>query len=143
MIFSRACEYGIRAVLYLAAMPEGRLVQVRDVASKLEIPSPFLSKIVQTLTRRGILHSQKGPGGGICLGKSAETILVVDVVGAIDGMALSETCVLGLPNCSDAAPCPFHDQWDSIRGGIMKMLKDKSVSQLAEEFKQKQFVLNR
>ena len=143
MIFSRACEYGIRAVLYLSSTPEGTPVQVRDVASGLDIPFPFLAKVVQTLTRRGILRSQKGPGGGIRVARSPDTIRVLEIVDAIDGLGFSEVCVLGMPNCSDASPCPFHDEWGRVRAEIMQMLEGKSVSQLVEEFEKKQFVLNR
>ena len=143
MIFSRACEYGIRAVLYLSSTPAGKPVQVRDVASGLDIPSPFLAKVVQTLTKRGILRSQKGPGGGICIAKSPESIRVIDIVEAIDGLGLSEVCVLGMPNCSDEEPCPFHDEWGRVRTEFMKMLEGKSVSKLVKEFDKKKFVLNR
>lgn len=143
MIFSRACEYGIRAALYLSSTPEGQPVQVRDVAKALDIPPAFLSKVVQSLTRRGILQSQKGPGGGISAAKSPREVRVIDIVEAIDGLALTEVCVLGIPNCSDEMPCPFHEEWGKVRNEILSMLEGKSLAELVEELKKKQSVLNR
>ena len=144
MFFSRACEYGIRAMLYLATQPKaGGPVLVRDVAQDLKIPSPFLSKIVQTLAREGLINSQKGPGGGITLARPASEIRLIQVVEAIDDLEFTQACVLGLPDCGDSKPCPVHEQWGKIRERIRKMLESRTIARFAKQLKDQEYVLVR
>ena len=143
MLFSKACEYGIRAMMYMASRGDTEPVLVRVVADAIRIPSPFLSKIVQTLTRHGLMVSQKGPGGGVVLGRPAEAISVIEVVEAIDGLDLTKTCVLGIPRCSDDEPCPMHEQWGAIRREIVEMLSSRSIAEFAAELGDRGHVLTR
>ncbi len=135
MMLSRACEYGIRAIIHLASMPEAGPVLVRQVAEDLAIPASFLAKIVQALAKRGFIRSHKGPGGGIALARPAEEMDLLQVIDAIDGSEFARSCFLGIPNCSDEAPCPLHDQWGAIRQNIVDMLGAKSVAGFAEQLK--------
>ena len=143
MLFSRACEYGIRAILYVATRPDTDPILVRDIARDLQIPSPFLAKIVQTLTRGGVLNSQKGPGGGVNLARSAEEITLLQVVETIDGLNLTQACVMGIPECGDEAPCPLHGHWGDIRDRIVHMLENQSVFQVTDQLKEQGWVLTR
>ena len=127
MLFSRACEYAIRTVLFLAARSDARPMLIRDIAETLEIPPSYLAKIAQGMTRRGLLNSHKGPGGGITLAQSAEEVTLLEVVDAIDGLKFTEVCVLGVPGCPDKGPCPLHGDWGSIRDRIVDMLGKQSV----------------
>ena len=65
VIFSKKCEYGLQAVLYLSTYDKGAVVPADDIAKKLSIPKEFVSKILQSLTERGIVVSKKGKAGGI------------------------------------------------------------------------------
>ena len=143
MLFSRACEYGIRAILYIATRPDKDSILVRDIATDLQIPFPFLAKIVQTLTRGGILNSQKGPGGGVSLARSAEEITLLQVVETIDGLNVTHVCVMGIPECGDDAPCPLHEHWGDIRNRIVHMLENQSVLQVTDQLKEQGRVLAR
>ena len=133
MIFSRACEYGLRTLLFLAGQPNGQPYPVRDIAQTLQVPPPFLAKIVQDLARRGLLNSQKGRGGGICLAKPPETITPLEIVEAIDGPDVRTACLLGLPECGDEAPCPLHQQWATIRAEILDALGNQNLAELSEK----------
>ena len=143
MLFSRACEYGLRAILHLAARPDDRPVLVRQVAEELHISASFLAKIVQTLSRRGSIRSHRGPGGGVALARRAEDITLLQVIEALDGTGFEEACVLGIPGCSDDAPCPLHDRWGSIRDDIVDMLGSRSVAGFAAQLKEHGHVLAR
>ena len=143
MLFSRACEYGIRAVLHLAASNASGPVLVREIAEALRIPSPFLSKVAQLLTRQGLLVSRKGPGGGLSLARSAESITLKQVVEAIDGPDLMNACILGIPECSDDAPCPLHEHWGGIRKGISHMLENQSILDVGKQLREQGWVLTR
>ena len=133
MIFSRGCEHAVRAMLHLASAREQGPVLVRDIARDLDVPFPFLAKIMQQLAKQGLVHSQKGRGGGVQLAKAARDISLLDVVEAIDGLELTRRCLLGLPDCSDDAPCQLHGQWGRIRGEIVTMLEEQTLAGLADQ----------
>ena len=128
MIFSRGCEYAVRAMLHLATTREDGPLLVRDIARDLDVPFPFLAKIVQQLARQGLVNSQKGGGGGGQLARNAGAISLLEVVEAIDGLDLTRRCLLGLPDCSDDAPCHLHGHWASIRAEIVTMLEGQTLA---------------
>ena len=140
MLFSRACEYGIRTMLHLASLDDDNPVLVRDIAEKLDIPFPFLAKVVQTLARRDLISSHKGRGGGIALARPAGDVTLLEVVEAIDGLELTQTCVLGFPECGDATPCPLHCQWGDIRNRIVAMLSEHSLAEFMMAFDERSLV---
>src|SRR5690554_5278043 len=110
-LLSRSCEYGLRASLYLASLNHHRHVFIRQIAEALDISGMFLTKIFQQLTAAGIMESLRGPTGGVTFAKPIDDITLRDLIDAIDGPELFEECVLGLPGCGHAKPCPFHKQW--------------------------------
>jgi len=140
IIFSRQCEYALQAVLYLALYSKNELTSIRELTTKLDIPYHFVAKILQDLTRKGLLISHKGPSGGFSLGKSANEITMLDIVEAIDGTAFMENCVFGFPECDSKKPCSVHNQWNSIRDNIHKMLATKNILEMAEATKKTQYV---
>ena len=131
MLLSRSCEYGIRAVLYLAIQPPGRFVLIREMSDRLGISFHFLAKILQTLVKAKLLNSQKGRGGGFALAKPADQMTLLNVVETIDGPDITTRCMIGLPGCSDDNPCPLHEYWGQIRAEIVQMLKGNSIADLA------------
>ncbi len=133
MLLSRACEYAIQAVLYLAEHHDAPYVPVKEIAEHNAISPHFLGKIVQTLTQKGLLVSYKGPKGGVRLAKAPEDITVLQVVEAIDGLEFFHRCVIGLPKCGDHNACALHHRWGKIRQEIYDMLSEKSIAQLLLE----------
>ncbi|HUI09078.1 MAG TPA: Rrf2 family transcriptional regulator [Bacteroidota bacterium] len=141
LIFSRQCEYALQAVVYLALRGEGERTSIRDLTKKLDIPYHFLAKILQDLSRKGLLSSVKGPGGGFSLGMPARDITLFHVVEAIDGVDLTQKCVMGFAECSGKHPCSVHSKWATLRDGIYAMLVGKNIAQLAAEMKQPGYAL--
>jgi Rrf2 family iron-sulfur cluster assembly transcriptional regulator len=135
LIFSRQCEYALQAVLFLALEEEGKRVSIKDLTGKLGIPYHFLAKILQELSRKGLLDSHKGPAGGFSLGMPAKEITLFHIVEAIDGLDLTQKCVMGFPDCSGKHPCAVHEQWATLRDGIYSMLVSKNIAQLAVEMR--------
>lgn len=133
VIFSKKCEYGLQAVLYMAAKELGCVCSSDEIAKKLKIPKEFVSKILQSLTESGIIDSKKGKAGGFILAKSPSKIRLIDIVAAIDGLELFNSCVLGFPSCSPDKPCPVHDKWGELRSNAYDMLSAETV----DKFKQK------
>jgi Rrf2 family transcriptional regulator, iron-sulfur cluster assembly transcription factor len=134
VIFSKKCEYGLQAVLYLAAKNNGsEVVPVDEIAKKLGIPKEFVSKILQSLTESGIIYSKKGKSGGFALAKNPNKIRLIDIVGAIDGLDMFNSCVLGFPKCSPDHPCPLHSKWGDLRTKAYNMLNDETLDQLKDK----------
>jgi len=133
VIFSKKCEYGLQAVLYLAAHIDRENIPAEEIATKLSIPREFVSKILQKLTESGIVSSQKGKSGGFSIAKDPKRIKLLDIVTAIDGLAMFNSCVLGFPNCNPDNPCPLHHKWGELRTKAYQMLTDENL----DEFKEK------
>lgn len=132
VIFSKKCEYGLQAVLYLAALPRGEVTASDEIAKKLGIPKEFISKILQSLTESGIIDSKKGKAGGFLLAKDPSKIRLIDIVAAIDGLGMFNSCVLGFPQCSPDNPCPLHSKWGELRTRTYNMLTDETIDKFKE-----------
>ena len=133
VIFSKKCEYGMQAILYLAAQEKGALVSADEISKVLKIPREFISKILQSLKDSGLINSSKGKSGGFSLAKSASRIKLIDIVAAIDGLGLFDNCVLGFPECSPTHPCPVHDIWGTLRTQAYEMLNSETIDKLKEK----------
>jgi Rrf2 family protein len=129
-MLSKSCEYGLRASLYLASLDHDGYVSIGTISEDLDISFPFLTKIFQKLNDAGLLESQRGPKGGVALTKPADAVSLYEVVVAIDGDDLFRECVLGLPNCGEAEPCPLHDEWVEKRSGVETMFRNATLEEL-------------
>lgn len=132
-MLSSACRYGILASIHLARQDTDGYLPVRQIAENLEVSPPFLSKIMQQLVSEGLLDSLRGPTGGVKLARLSKNIKINDIVIAIDGRKILESCVLGLPGCGKNAPCPMHADWAAVRQKFCKMLDETSLADLAKD----------
>ncbi len=135
MLFSKASTYGIRAVLYLTLNSNKSYISIREISEALGISYHFLGKIFQELTRWGVVESYKGPNGGIRLTREPKDLTVLDVYRVLDGLDLFKNCVFGLDKCSDANPCPLHNQWLPVREKIYAILSQTNFEELAKDTK--------
>ncbi len=133
VIFSKKCELGLQAVLFLSAQDEGSLWNSQDVSENLNVPKEFVSKVLQTLTASGIVGSKKGKAGGFYLNKHPKEIRLIEIVAAIDGLGMFESCVLGFRGCSVEKPCPVHDQWGKLRADAYEMLSKQTLEDLKDK----------
>lgn len=134
-MFSKACEYAIRAVLYVSLKSiNGSRMGIPEIAKQIDAPVAFAAKILQTLVREGIISSIKGPNGGFYLDPKAKPILLLSIVKAIDGNhdALLD-CALGLKECSDKYPCPIHNEIKLYKEKLRQVLKETTVQALASD----------
>ncbi len=139
MILSNTCKYGVRAVIYLALIDDNKKTGIKKIADDLDIPTPFLGKIMQNLARHKILSSTKGPNGGFGLGLSAEEIKLIDIVKIIDGEDIFNTCLISLKSCKskshEKTPCPLHKKFLPIRNQIVELFNTQTIAELAEDIK--------
>ncbi len=133
MLLSKSAEYGIRATLYLATLDKKGYVSIRAISEELNISFHFLTKIFQKLTQAGLLESFRGPNGGVMLAEPPSSISLYDLVIAIDGPALFEECVLGLPGCGDEKPCPLHASWVEERSRLRSIFGGTTLAAAAED----------
>src|SRR3990172_3019332 len=141
VLFSKQCEYALQAVTYLALKRDGEMTSIRELTKKLGIPYHFLGKILQDLTYKGLLVSQKWPTGGFGLGMPAKEITLFHIIEAVDGVAFTNSCVLGFPECSGKNPCAVHEKWGGIRETIYTMLVNKNIAQIARDMKKPEYEL--
>lgn len=141
-IISKAGEYGLRALLYMAAHREQEtFVNIGEMAAELNISFHFLTKILQSLTQRGLLHSFRGPNGGIAFQTPPEQILLADLIRALEGDDFFDKCLLGLPGCGELHPCPMHDFWKDFKANLKTEFESTTLADLGLSTRQKRFRL--
>src|SRR3990170_326674 len=133
MVYRRSTQVAVGVVLLLASEEEGTSRRVRDLAAALGVPATYVAKIVQALTRVGLLHALRGPRGGVQLGRSPDEVHLWDVLSAVEPVGEFERCFLKLDRCDDLHPCPVHDDWAPIRAQILAMLQKRSMREIASE----------
>jgi len=132
-MFSKACEYAIRATIHIAVQStQGKRVSLKDIAKAIDSPEAFTAKILQQLSRAYIIDSVKGPSGGFTIDKeNMSKIKLSQIVSAIDGDNIYKGCGLGLKQCSEKHPCPVHDKFKIIREELKNMLENTSIDELS------------
>jgi len=135
-MFSKACEYGIKASIYIAGESLlGNKVSLKNISKSIESPQAYTSKILQKLCRNNIINSDKGPTGGFSMNKQElENIKLSAIVTAIDGDKIFKGCGLGLNKCNEKMPCSVHNQFKNIRDGLKNMLEKTTLKSLAEDY---------
>jgi len=144
-MFSKSCEYGIRAAIFIAEeSSKGRKTGIKEIAAQIDSPEAFTAKILQTLVKHQIITSTKGPSGGFYIpAESLSEIKLVEIVSAIDGDAVFKNCALGLDTCSEDSPCPLHNEFKRIRDELETMLRSVSFEDLTAKLHSKQTFLKR
>ncbi len=143
-MFSKACEYGIRAVIYIwSQSKDGKKLGVKDICKEIDAPEYFTAKVLQSLAKQQIISSTKGPNGGFYISPDQEQLRLIDLVIAIDGDAIFNGCGLGLKQCSATNPCPIHHEFKSVRDQLTDMLTQKTLRELAAEVAQGKATLSR
>ena len=140
MLYSKPCEYAIRALAQIAQAPKNEEVRAQEIARKEKLPRPVLAKVLQELVRKGLLKSRRGPGGGFRLARRADAITLRDAVGAIDGLDHFTECTVGLERCSDETPCPLHDSFKPIRAQVQAHLEEATIAKMASAIDRKRRV---
>lgn len=143
-VFSKTCEYAIRAVFYIAkCSQQGKKVGFKEIAENINSPEHFLAKILQKLSKEGLIQSSKGPSGGFYLDASNSHRPLADIVIAIEGSEIFTGCGMGLSYCSEENPCPLHNDFKEIRNNLSKMLKTTTIGQFNEQLILGELTLNK
>jgi Rrf2 family protein len=134
---TREAEYGLLAISYIASRPDGELSFRREIAQHHNIPREFLAKVLQKLTKHGLIRSYRGIRGGYLLARPMEQITLSDIVRAVDGpMALVE-CARKDGDCPQFDACELKDALHELQDGIVHLLESMSLEDLTSRMRKK------
>lgn len=130
MQLTRQTEYAIRALLELAAAPQGLLLQSRAIAEKLGLPEKFFNKTIQLLVRAGLVETRRGAGGGIKLASSPESVTIADIINAVEGEIAINPCLREGFLCKDRPGCAVRDILQRAQEAMKNELTRESLADL-------------
>jgi Rrf2 family protein len=130
-LLSDATEYGLRAVVWLGQR-QGETQKVREIAEGTQAAPGYLIKVLQNLSRAGILSAQRGTLGGFTLQRDPADLTVLEVINAIDPVERITTCPLGLESHGDHL-CPMHRRIDEAMLQIEQSFASVTIAQLITE----------
>ena len=134
----------MRATFYIAKRSqEGHRSGIKEIAEQIDSPEHFLAKILQKLSKDGLIQSAKGPNGGFYLDNENFNRPLADIVIAFEGEHIFTGCGMGLSYCSEENPCPLHNEFKTIRNKITKMLRSTTIGQFNNELIKGQLTLNK
>ncbi len=129
---TKKADYGLMALKFLAEHPERIALSAKDVADAYGIPAQLLAKILQQLTKSGLLKSHAGMNGGYALAREARTISAYEVILAIDGPFFITSCSKGKTGCELTTNCTIKEPLARVNDTIAGVLKSISIQDLAE-----------
>jgi len=137
-MLSNSCRYGIRAVIYIASQPaDNGKTGIRQISRDLNLPTPFLAKILQQLAKQKILSSSKGPHGGFSLLRDPKKITLLEIVKTIDGEDIFTNCLIHNGTCKQIDQkkdlCPVHDDYEDVRLGLKKLFSNNTIYDLVKK----------
>ena len=127
-MISQTAEYALRAVVCLAEA-EGRRSTTAQIAEATHVPRTYLSKVLDTLSRAGLVSGRRGPGGGFTLQRDPAEITALQVISAVDPLKRIPGCPLDLPEHSQAL-CPLHQQLDDATAAAEAALRRHTIADL-------------
>lgn len=139
-MLSNTCKYGIRAIIFIASRAEKpEKTGLKLIADELKIPQPYLAKILQTLVKKKILDSSKGPHGGFSIIRNISKLTLLDIIMAIDGEVFNDCCFITGGKCSfeltDKKHCMLHTDLDKERIRIKKYYGSKTIDGILKQMK--------
>jgi Rrf2 family protein len=133
MILSQTATYALKAVLFLVENRDADLARAEDIAAALKVPRNYLSKILHTLARDGILTSTRGPRGGFRLRTDPAKLTLKRVVETFDPAQSNPACLLGRAQCSDLNPCAAHARWKGVSAAVRTFLAETTIGDLVSD----------
>lgn len=131
-MFSETVEYALRAAVHLAYQaPQPQTTEQIAKATRVKSPT-YLSKVLQSLRRAGILQSQRGSGGGIRLARAAEELTILDIVNAVEPIKRIQTCPLGLA-AHGKRLCPLHNRVDQALALVEQAFANTTLAEVLAE----------
>ena len=142
-MLSKSTEYAIRSLVFIQIRNwEEKRPGIIEIAQEIEAPKPFAAKVLQILTRHGLVHSLKGRGGGFYFSEKHLNIKIYDIIHIMEGDGIFHKCGFGLKDCSNLNPCPLHDRYAEVRDGFFQIVNTETIYSLAKKVVEGTAVLN-
>ncbi len=132
MQLTRAADYAVRVMIHLAGLPPGTRASRADLAYAADCPEQFLSKVLQSLTRSGLVLSHRGNTGGFELPVVHQGASVLEIVEAIEGPMRLNVCLNSDQSCNRQSWCPAHIVWQSAQEAMVEVLRNTSIAELSQ-----------
>lgn len=142
MVITRATEYAIRTVIYLAQQPRNEVVLKKDICRTQGVTPAFLTKILQPLIKSGIVSSQRGVGGGFLLARDPGQITLLDIFQAQEGKLKLNHCLIDSDFCDRDVFCVAHEVWDEAQTAMSSVLIRHSIADIVRRQQVKQQALS-
>jgi len=127
-VISQTVEYALRASVLLADDSAGART-VDEIAEVTRVPKAYLSKVMQSLQRAGLVTSQRGLHGGFRLAKRPEEISILEVVNAVEKLQRIRTCPLGLAS-HGVRLCPLHKRLDDAMAMVERAFESSTLAEV-------------
>jgi Rrf2 family protein len=131
MQLTRAADYAVRVLIHLAGQPAHTRASRAGLAEAAECPEQFLSKVLQSLTRAGLVVSHRGNTGGFELPVSRREVSLLEVVEAIEGPVRLNLCLSSEDACARHGACPAHPVWEEAQSAMLDVLRKRTIGDLA------------
>ncbi len=136
-MISKSAKYAIKAVLYLAMhTDEKKRVMAKDISIPINVPPSYIAKLLQELSRKGIVSSIKGPNGGFYLNRENREVPLINIVEVLEGESRLKSCMLSLNQCDQDNPCPLHNLFGSAKADFVKSLEQTTVDELVADIRE-------
>lgn len=137
MVITRATEYAVRTVVFLAQQPQNEIVLKKDICQTQDVTPAFLTKILQPLIKAGIVSSQRGVGGGFLLARDPNDITLLDILQAEEGQLKLNHCLVDTELCHRDAYCSAHEVWFEAQTEMAAVLKRYTVADMVRRQEEK------
>jgi len=128
---TRQTEYAVRVMLELSRLPKGEMLSARDISERQQVPEVFLKKTIQILARAGLVHTQRGPRGGVQLAKDPAEITLADILVAVEGPVALNLCLAPGYECVNKPDCKVHRVLAKAQKALVSELSAQSLADLA------------
>ena len=132
-MISKTGLYVIRALAALAELPEDQWIGTASLAEKTKAPVNYLSKLLHTLAREGLVLSQKGVRGGIRLARPAHRISLYQALDPFEDFSRLNECLLGTEHCRADNPCAVNARWEPVRRQYLRFLHETTAADLVAD----------
>jgi Rrf2 family protein len=142
-MFNKETEYALRGLVYIMLQNmKSHRPGTAEIAKEIDAPPFYIAKILQRLVKSGFLESMKGKGGGFFFDPNKPELQLIRLISAIEGTRSFSGCGFGLKQCDSENPCPFHEQYVSVRESINKLISEETVQSLAGKVYKKEINLS-
>jgi Rrf2 family protein len=143
-MLSKTTEYAIRALVYIYIQNMvAKRPGFKEIAKMIDSPEQFTGKVLQNLTRAGLVSSMKGRGGGFFFNEPASPVTLFKVIEALEGNEYFLKCGFGLKRCDVNNPCPLHEDYAPVRDSFFKLVNERTIQSLANKINNREATLNR